>query len=253
MSVALDTIVALKRPIQQWTRGWMMTPRTAQRARELGLRDGEQLWIVGRAGVLGDGDASVATAGLAFLAPDVVRDAWESLPDGLTPRRVATAYAALIDEWGDAELPRFGATDLGRLDELARRVVDAAPAAMGAIFAGWRAMPRPEGLGARVALTMHVLRELRGAAHIVGVLAAGLTPLQAVLASPAPAPRTGPPWAEHLGWRGPFEDIEPLRARRQRAEALNNELLVPAFSALDEDELAELAGLLVGIREQIDM
>ncbi len=231
----------------------MMTPRTEERARQLGLRDGQQFWIVGRAGVLGDGDADVATAGLAFLAPDLVGRAWEHLDGRLTPRDVATEYAALIDEWGDAELPRFGDRDLARLDELARRVIDAAPSALGAVFAGWRVMPQPADLGARVALSMHVLREMRGGAHIAGVLAAGLSPLQAVLSSPAPPPRTGPAWAEHLGWTGPFEDPEPLRPTRQRAEDLNNTILEPFFAVLDDGELDELARLLVGIRDRIDM
>ena len=253
MTSTLEAVAALKRPIQQWTRGWMLVPETDQRGVDLGLRDGEQFWIVGRAGVLGDGDAEVAVAGLAYIAPARVRAAWDELPAGLTPRKIADDYAARIFEWGDRELPRFGEERLGRLDELARRVEDAAPASVGAVFAGWRAVPAPAGTGARVALTMHVMRELRGAASIVALHAVGLTPLQAVLASPAPAPRSGPPWAKHLGWEGPFESVEPLRARRERAEDLTNEILVPYFDVLDADELAELVDLATSIRDAIDM
>ena len=253
MTSTLEVVAALKRPIQQWTRGWMLVPETDERGVELGLRDGEQFWIVGRAGVLGDGDADVATAGLAYIAPSRVRAAWDRLPAGLTPRQVADAYAARIFEWGDRELPRFGEERLGRLDELARRVEDAAPASVGAVFAGWRAVPPPAGAGARVALTMHVMRELRGAASIVATHAVGLTPLQAVLASPAPPPRSGPPWARHLGWEGPFDSAEPLRARREQAEDLNNEILVPYFDVLDAAELDELADLVTSIRDAIEM
>ena len=61
------------KPIQQFVRGWMTGPLTDRLAVDLGLRSGEDLWIVGRAGVLGDGDADVAAAGLAFLAPERVR------------------------------------------------------------------------------------------------------------------------------------------------------------------------------------
>ncbi len=253
MTSTLEAVAALKRPIQQWTRGWMLVKETDERGVALGLRDGEQFWIVGRAGVLGDGDADVATAGLAYIAPGRVRAAWDHLPAGLTPRQVADAYTACILDWGERELPRFGEEPLRRLDELARRVEDAAPASVGAVFAGWRAVPAPAVPGARVALTMHVMRELRGAASIIAMHAVGLTPLQAVLASPAPAPRSGPPWAEHLGWEGPFESVEPLRARRARAEDLNNEILVPYFDVLDADELDELAGLVTSIRDAIDM
>lgn len=253
MTSTLEAVAALKRPIQQWTRGWMLVKETDARGVALGLRDGEQFWIVGRAGVLGDCKADIAIAGLAYIAPERVRSAWDHLPPGLTPPEIAEAYTACILDWGERELPRFGDERLDRLDELARRVEDAAPASMGAVFAGWRAVRPPAGSGARVALTMHVMRELRGAASIVAALAVGLTPLQAVLASPAPPPRTGPRWAEHLGWEGPFEEVEPLRARRERAEDLNNEILVPYFDVLDAAELADLVDLVTSIRDAIDM
>ena len=114
MTSTLEAVAALKRPIQQWTRGWMLVKGTDERGVALGLRDGEQFWIVGRAGVLGDGDADVATAGLAYIAPGRVRAAWDHLPAGLTPRRVADAYTACILDWGERELPRFGEEPLRR-------------------------------------------------------------------------------------------------------------------------------------------
>ena len=226
MATTLATVIELKRPIQQWTRGWMMGPSTDRTAAAIGLASGEQLWVVGRAGVLGNCDADVAAGGLAYLAPAFVRQHWDSLPSGLGPRQVAQAYADLCAEWGEGELPRFGADRLGRLDTLARRVIDAAPPSLGLVFAGWRAITPPAGLGGRVALTMHVLREMRGAASIVAMHAVGLTPLQAVLASPAPPPRSGPEWAKHLGWTGPFDDAAQFQQQRLRAEDLNNEILV---------------------------
>jgi hypothetical protein len=252
-NLAIDTIATLKPAVQQWVRGWMQGPAASRCAAELGLRDGEQIWIVGRAGVLGDGDAAVAAAGLAFLAPDRVRGAWDSLPAPLTPRTVAAAYAQLACDWGDSELPRFGDATLERLNALGRRVVDAADGSLGTVFAGWRAMPEPAPIGARVALTMHVVRELRGAAHIVALHATGLTPLQAVLASPAAPPRTGAPWAEHLGWTGPFADPALFVTARAEAEDLTNRILAPAFGALDAAELAEFAELCTSVRNAIEM
>ena len=249
----MDVIAAIKPPIQQWVRGWMQSPETGRRGVALGLRDVDQFWIVGRAGVLGDGPADVAAGGLAFLGPEHVRAAWEGLPAQLTPRAVSDAYAQCIFDWGDGELPRFGEATLERLDQLGRRLADAADASVGLVFAGWRAMPAPSSAAARVALTMHVVRELRGAAHVVAVHACGLTPLQAVLASPAPAPRTGPAWAGHLGWTGPFPDAAQFRARRADAEAMTNRILVPIFDALDPRELAEFAELCTSLRNAIDM
>ena len=74
MTVA-DQVERVLKPIQQFVRGWMIGEPVDRLAAQLGLSSGNDLWIVGRAGVLGDGDADVAASGLAFLAPDRVRAA----------------------------------------------------------------------------------------------------------------------------------------------------------------------------------
>jgi hypothetical protein len=248
-----EQVERVLKPIQQFVRGWMTGPLADQLAAELGLQSGADLWIVGRAGVLGDCDADVAAAGLAFLAPDRVRAAWESLPSGLTPRGTADAYAGLCGAWGSAELARFDQSRMTRLDELGRRIANAADGSIGTVFAGWRAQPQPDDVNARVALTMHVLRELRGGAHIVAVLACGLTPLEAVLASPAPPPRSGPVWAEHLGWSGPFGDADGWRDARMEAERLTSRILTPIYGSIGDAALAEFAELVETTRNAIDM
>jgi len=253
MTVA-DQVERVLKPIQQFVRGWMTGPPADRLAAELGLRSGEDLWIVGRAAVLGDSDADVAASGLAFLAPGRVRSAWESLPAGLTHRQVADAYTTLCCAWGSAELARFDPARMARLDVLGRAIADAADGSIGAVFAGWRAQPQPDDVNARVALTMHVLRELRGGAHIVAINACGLTPLDAVLASPAPPPRSGPVWAEHLGWSGPFGEAEgPRRQARAEAEMLTSRILVPIYGSIGEMALDEFAELVETTRNAIDM
>ena len=252
MTIA-DQVERVLKPIQQFVRGWMTGAPTDRLAAELGLSSGGDLWIVGRAGVLGDGDADVAASGLAFLAPDRVRAAWESLPAGLTHRQVADAYANLCCEWGTAELAKFDPARMARLDELGRQIAGAADASIGAVFAGWRAQPQPDDVGARVALTIHVLRELRGGAHIIAVNACGITPLDAVIASPAPLPRSGPVWAEHLGWIGPFGDPAAAREARAEAERLTSTILLPIYGSIGGAELDEFAELIETTRNAIDM
>ena len=100
---------------------------------------------------------------------------------------------------------------------------------------------------------MQVLREMRGAAHIVAIQACGLTPLDAILASPAPAPRSGAPWAENLGWRGPFRDPEEVRAARLEAERVTTEIIAAHLAVLSPDELADFAELVETTRNSIDM
>jgi hypothetical protein len=252
MTVA-DQVERVLKPIQQFVRGWMTGPLTDRLAIDLGMQSGSDLWIVGRAGVLGDGDADVAAAGLGFLSPQRVRAAWESLPEGLTHRQVADAYAALCCRWGATELAKFDEARMARLDVLGRAVADAADASIGAVFAGWRAQLPPDDVNARVALTMHVLRELRGGAHIIAVNACGITPLEAILASPAPPPRSGPVWAEHLGWTGPFGNADAAREPRAEAERLTSKIIAPIYASIGESSLDEFAELVESTRNAIDM
>ena len=123
----------------------------------------------------------------------------------------------------------------------------------GVLFAAWRSVAQPDDVGGRATLTMQVLREMRGAAHIIAIQACGLTPLDAILASPAPAPRSGVPWAENLGWRGPFRDPEEVRASRLEAERLTTEIIAAHLAVLSPDELADFAELVDTTRNSIDM
>ena len=142
---------------------------------------------------------------------------------------------------------------MDRLDRLGRRIADGASPALGVLFAAWRSVTQPDDVGGRATLTMQVLREMRGAAHIIAIQACGLTPVEAILASPAPAPRSGPPWAEHLGWSGPFRDPEEVRAARLEAERVTTEIIAAHLAVLSPDELADFAELVETTRNSIDM
>jgi hypothetical protein len=248
-----ETIEKVFKPIQQFTRGWMMTEATASYGVELGLRSGHDFWVIGRAGVLGSCPADVAVAALAFHAPDGVRDAWEHVPPGLTHYQVAEHYRSRVVAWGAETLAPFDPDRMERLDALGRRVADAAPACLGVVFAGWRDFPAPDDVGARVALTTQVLREMRGAAHINAIIACGLTPLDAHLASTNAPPRSGPAYAERMGFEGPFRDPEEVREARLEAEVLTARILEPFFATLAPEELADFGEVVATTRAAIDM
>jgi len=88
---------------------------------------------------------------------------------------------------------------------IARRLTTEVDATGLALFAGWRAEALPEDLAGRVALLLHVLRELRGGVHIVAVVAVGLTPLEAVVSA------GGVGDATRFGWSGPFPEADDRR------------------------------------------
>lgn len=249
-----ETVERVFKPIQQFTRGWMMNPDTDRYGREeLGLTESRQFWVVGRAGVLGSCPTDVAVGAIAFVAPHIVQPAWENLPAGLTHLDVAHHYHGRIVAWGAEALTAFDPDRLERIDSLGRRIIDAAPASLGALFTGWRAMPIPELVGPRVALTTHILREMRGAAHIAAITALGLTPLDAVLASTNAPPRTGPAYAEQMGFTGPFRDVAEINELRLEAEAMTASALEPYFSQLSPSELADFGELVESTRNAIDM
>jgi hypothetical protein len=102
-------------------------------------------------------------------------------------------------------------------------------------------------------LTTQILREMRGAAHINAIAAVGISPLDAILASTNAPPRTGPEYAERMGFPGPFRDPEEVRGQRLEAEALTARILEPFFAALDGAELAEFGEVVETTRNAIDM
>ncbi|GIJ28751.1 hypothetical protein Vqi01_39130 [Micromonospora qiuiae] len=233
-----ETIDRVFEPIQQFDRSWMLAKSTDAYGVKLGFATGAQFWVVGRAGVLGSCPVEVAAAAIAFEPLEEVRKAWLAVPAGLTHYDVALHYRDRITEWGDRVFANVDRDTLSAIDTLGRRIIDAAPAALGTLFTGWRRLPAPDALPGRAALTMHLIRELRGAAHIVAVMACGLTPLDAILAAPHPPPRTGPGYAERMGYKGPFRNPDEVREQRMEAERLTAAILVPYFSVLTAEELA---------------
>lgn len=240
----IETIRYLKEPVQAITRGWMLAPETDRYGLDLGFATGGQFWLLGRSGVIGDASADVLEAAIAFEGSRPVREALAAMPPGLTPSTVADHYLQCINAWGIKAFADADVQRLERLDDLVRRIVDAAPLAVGVLFAGWRAAAVPSEVGARVALSVHLLRELRGAFHLHAIFSRGLSPVEAVLAATHDPPRTGPGYALKLGFEGPFRDPEEVRPQRVEAEFLTEDLLVPYFNVVSGADRSELVDLM---------
>jgi hypothetical protein len=232
-----QTAAATRPAVRELGGSFTEDPRTLRRARQLGLT-GWAFYIAGRGGVLGDVDPDTLTAALGFVAADAVRDGWEAARRVVAPREVAAHHLAECCRWGREKLDDLpGAT---RLLQLGERVVAAADAGGLPLFAAWRTTPVPEdGPGARLAVMGRLLSEHRAGARLVAVRAAGLSPLESILAGPG-----GQAEAVAFGWQPPFPPSEPLLRKRVWADALADRISGEAYRTLTPAERAEMIELL---------
>lgn len=227
---------AAKRPVIELDLAWSTSPKTLRRARTLEL-SGWAFYVAGRGGALGsDVRPETVAAAIGLIAPDAVRAGWAA--SKLPAADVAATRLAECARWGDEHLD--GSLALPRLVTLAERVVIAADPTGMPLFAAWRGMPVPDGgLGARLAVLVHLLREHRAGAMLLAVRACRLTPVEALIAGP-----DGEAEAVASGWPPPFPARAPLLRRYAYADALADRIAGQAYGALAPPERAELIALL---------
>jgi hypothetical protein len=200
---------------------------------------GLDFYALGRGGVLGDVDADVVAAAFAFFEPGYLRAQWEQGRAVMSPSEAARAWATVGGEWAEEHLPDD--LDAASLASLLDQVVAAARPACAAVFSGWRALPVPDAPKAHVLHQMNALRELRHGLHAAAVVAAGLTPHQAMsLATPAMVPIFG--WSE-------VADTTDVRPRWEAAEAATNVAMAHAFEGLDEQGRDEVVARMRELHE----
>jgi hypothetical protein len=135
--------------------------------------------------------------------------------------------------WGRDKL---AGVDLGRWIEVAEKLIDGAEGAALPLFVAWRQMPRADDEAGRAAQLFQILREWRGANHVVATTAAGLSPLEAILTN------EGEGQAKFFGWTEPFADVSAIKARHDEAEEMTDRLCAAQFDALlSPTERAEFA------------
>lgn len=215
---------------------FMLDPAVLGPGKTAGYPGGFSYYVVGRGGVLGDVDASVVSSAFGFFAPGLIRSLWEAGLPVEGARAGADRYTEGCADWGRARLAGWSAA--GRTAELLERVVDSADDSGMALFAGWRAQSRPTDAVGRAYVLIHVLRELRGGAHLIATLAAGLSPLESVLVNPSSA---GVEQAKRFGWTEPFPDTTDCGPAMTAAEATTDALMARHLAVLTDAELDELA------------
>lgn len=231
---ALTAATRTARPLVDLPARFMLDGATYERGAELGF-EGIDFYFAGRAGVLGDVPADVVTAAVVFFEPQTVAGAWGRARKVCAPAEAVGSFAGCAHAWAEAHLP--DGVDYGRLAELQGKVIAAASPSAAPLFAGWRAVVEPSSVKALALHRTNVLRELRGAMHGGAVLAAGLSPLQAIMVQ-------SPYMAGLFGWSEPHPDAGPHQAAWERAEEGTDRAMARHLEVLDDVERDELAGLL---------
>lgn len=210
---------------------FMLTPATTERGAALGLGFGE-FYVLGRGGVLGDVDADVIVATFAYFNPELVRQFWTGAKAKMAPADAALAYAEACRAWGREHLSAVD--DLDALVGLLGRVATEASPVGAPLFGGWRALPLPDDAPGRAMQLLHVLRELRGGLHLNAVLAAGLTPLEALTISQ-------PGQVQMFGWAEGAPGVESKTSIHAAANEVTDQMFAAALASLSDKECAQLA------------
>ncbi len=235
--------------ILEFGRGWMLDPATIERANELGLDGAFGFWVNGRAGVLGNAESDLAASAIGFMHHDLVRQYWEGRPTTMSALAAADLYAEAAATWGRVKLAGVSSDHLVRLNELNHRIANAVVPSMGALFTGWKALTPPTDPAGAVTVSLNVLREMRGGAHLHAVHAVGLGPNGAIASSDDPV-RGGSSGLTRFGW--PLPHPEGDTKALAEAERMTSLMVQPAFAALEGAEEGEYLELAAEVRTTMD-
>ena len=237
-------------------------PACQQRYRDLGLKGFWMGYFASRAAPFGEATPELVTATFANFRPSMVEralpDAWAlASPEAVLDARRAGAAEALRSALG----PAAEGDDIVEAAELAERAVDACPPAGRPLFAALRALERPTDPLERLWHAATLLREHRGDGHVIALVAAGLSGLDAHVtlaatgAVPAERLQSARGWDDdewasakaglvERGWLAPDGSLaEAGRAGRQEVEDRTDQLAVDPWRALGQRETERLHAL----------
>jgi hypothetical protein len=167
----------------------------------------------------------VASA-FGYFEPGLVKAMWDSGRERIAPRDAGRLHLRCAHDFGRAH---FAAVpELVDFCAAAESVIASVDPAGLALFAGYSAEPLPADPPARAMQLVVTLRELRGSAHLLAVVASGLSPRKAHFIR-----RSGD--FSLFGWsEADVPDVtDHDRAAIAAADELTVRLLAPAYGVLD--------------------
>ena len=232
----IDLVRTVSPPIAALGSRFYFDPGTLERGKEAGL-DGFRLYFLGRGGVLGDVEAAVVYSAFGYFNIGLASKIWNSAREVMPAREAGALYMECAGAFGATKLDSIEGVDgLDAFNAAADKVIAAGlvNCAGQALFAATAAEPRSDDTAARAFQNVAILRELRGSLHLVAVVASGLSPEMAHRVR-------RPDDVEMFGWTDDVTVAGSDHALWEAAEALTDDLLVPAYGVLDDAEAAALA------------
>ncbi len=214
--------------------GWahFFSPEAEAAAADIGI-DLFTLYALGRGGVLGDVEPIVVASAFGYFNPEVVATLWNGGLAHIAPREAARVYLDCAAEVGRRRLALIEGLDA--MVVAADAVNEAADPVGLALYSGFRGELLVDDVPGRAMQIVTVLREFRGSAHLIALRASGV---DARTAHFIKRPNDG----AMFGWPADYlpEISDEQRAAYDAAEALTDDLVRPAYAALDDDGAAAL-------------
>lgn len=226
----LELVQAVAEPLGNAGAAFYFQPSTLGKGKELGL-DGMRFYVLGRGGVLGNVEAPVVASAFGYFNPGLIATMWDSARDVLEPREAGRIYHECAADIGRQYLS--DTAGLAEFNEAAEAVIAAAHPAGLSLFAGLAAEPTVRDPAGRAQQLAAVLRELRGSAHLLAVVATGIEPRVAHAAK-------RPEMVQAFGYPETPELPSDIGDRLAAAEALTNQILLPAYSVLSDEQAKAL-------------
>jgi hypothetical protein len=228
---SLATVQAVSGTINDLGAAFYFTPETLQRGKDLGMKNGYCWYVIGRGGVLGDVDAEVVGSAFAYFEPKLMHKLWGQGLAAMGAREASREYAECCRAWGRSAFA--GVTEASVFADLAAKVIERTSSAGMSLFAGWKAesLGETDDPAGRAAMAFNVLRELRGCANLVAVVAVGMTPQEAHFTARG---------MDDFKLFGYTEDQAPKARKilRAKAERITDQVEARAYEVLTDKEQA---------------
>ena len=210
-------------------------PEAEQEHTAVGLRPGRMHYFASRAAPMGPVPAEVVAAAFHNFNPALVAKyiprAWTlASPADILASRLSVidkSYARLLPEWQFAQ-------PLAELADLVREATGDLPLDGRPLFAAHAALPWPDEPHLALWHGVTLLREFRGDGHIVALVAAELSGLEAIVTHTATGRGFLPDVARHLrGWS--LEEWQAASETLSSRGLMSGDALTPSGIALREE------------------